>query len=138
MDQQDEIWRRFLEDSEHAIRRTAPREPSARERIEAAARARAAYAPSAESQARSEIEAVGDLWQPTAAPVRPPWKTLDGRGRLWRATRIVGTVSALIAVLATMSRLSTGPALRTEPHIGVTLEQSEEASDGLRSTAPSP
>ncbi|MEV3930611.1 MULTISPECIES: hypothetical protein [unclassified Streptomyces] len=137
MDQQDEIWRRFLEDSEHAIRRTAPREPSARERIEAADQFRAAYDPSA-SQARSEIEAVGDLWQPTAAPVRPPWRTLDGRGRLWRATRIVGTVSALIAVLATMSRLSTGPTLRTEPHIGVTLEQSEEASDGLRPTAPSP
>jgi hypothetical protein len=176
----EEVWRRFLADSEQAIRATAPREPSARERARghrpgppATGAARDGHLgpgtgavrgsgdahpapvprPGADTcpgpdmfpgtgappgsdappspdlrpyprpgtrpgvmRPRSggpaggeRVDAVGDLWCPQEPWAGPAWRELDGRARLRRAGRVVGTAAAVALALTAWSQLSTGP-----------------------------
>ena len=187
----EEVWRKFLADSERAIRATAPREPSARERAQGhrprppatgpardehrepgpgtgalpgsgdahpaephpgadadtflgtgalpgsdarpapdlrpGADARPAPDPrpgayprprprpgvvrpgSGASPSGEGVDAVGDLWCPQEPWAGPAWCELDGRARLRRAGRVVGTAAAVALALTAWSQLSTGP-----------------------------
>ncbi|MGW8061500.1 hypothetical protein ACVV2G_04255 [Streptomyces ziwulingensis] len=92
----EDVWRRFLEDDERAIRASAPREPSARERT---AGRRPGPAPAA----------VGELWYPEDPGAGPAWRDLDGRARLRRIGRVIGTAAAVALALTAWSQLTTGP-----------------------------
>ncbi|GGQ50678.1 hypothetical protein GCM10010216_08870 [Streptomyces flaveolus] len=175
----EEVWRKFLADSERAIRATAPREPSARERAQghrprppATGPARDGHRepgpgtgalpgsgdahpaephPGADTDAFSGtdafpgsdarpspglrpgayprprprpggvrpgsgaspggegVDAVGDLWCPQEPWAGPAWHELDGRARLRRVGRVVGTAAAVALALTAWSQLSTGP-----------------------------
>ncbi|WP_435879603.1 hypothetical protein [Streptomyces flaveolus] len=175
-----EVWRKFLADSEEAIRATAPREPSARERSQGHRPRPPATGPARDgrlgagpgtggfpgsgdahpapdplldadadtflgtgalpgSDARPSpdlrpgayprprprpgavrpgsgaspggdgVDAVGDLWCPQEPWAGPAWRELDGRARLRRAGRVVGTAAAVALALTAWSQLSTGP-----------------------------
>ncbi|MFJ8953130.1 hypothetical protein ACIRO1_23730 [Streptomyces sp. NPDC102381] len=115
----DEEWRKFLTDSEHAIRRTAPREPSAHER--------AASSPAHE-------EPVGELWTPKGHdPVRR-WHDLSRRERSRRCARLVGAVTTLIVFLVVAGRDQEGGPLPDDRPGGVMLQESG-ASPGVTPTA---
>ncbi|GGV71420.1 hypothetical protein GCM10010277_83280 [Streptomyces longisporoflavus] len=131
MDDRDETWHRFLTDNERAIRRTAPRELSAQERLEAAARRRDAEPPPPGPPARSSFEPVGDLWQPASASEPVSWNAMDGWGRLRLALRALGALAVLVAALAALSRQPTGAIPDPGRPEGVTLQEAEEAPDGL-------
>ncbi|MGW3989480.1 hypothetical protein [Streptomyces sp. NPDC004830] len=90
----DEVWLSFLGDSESAIRATAPREPSARER--------------AEGVRPEPPQSVGELWQPDDPRVRVAWRDLDHRARVRRAARFAATAAAVALALGAWSQLSTG------------------------------
>ncbi|MEU6100289.1 hypothetical protein [Streptomyces flaveolus] len=159
----EEVWRKFLADSEQAIRATAPREPSARERSQghrprppATGPARGGHpgpapgtgtlpgsdahpspalrpgtgahpAPdphprprpgvarpgSGASPGGERVDAVGDLWSPQEPWAGPAWRELDGRARVRRVGRVVGTAAAVALALTAWSQLSTGPGTPT-------------------------
>ncbi|MEV0529877.1 hypothetical protein AB0I66_41330 [Streptomyces sp. NPDC050439] len=137
MDQSDAMWHRFLQDSEDDIRRTAPQEASAQERIEAAAqRLETGRAP--QQPPPNALEAIGELWQPAPSQDQPAWHDLDGWGRVRRASGVLSAAVVLIAMLAALSRPPSGTGPESDLPGGVTLQQTEEASDGLPPTLPSP
>ncbi len=82
----EDVWRRFLEDDERAIRASALREPAARERTPG--------------------------WRPAPPPdpwPGPAWRELDRRARVRRVCRVLGTAAAVALALTAWSQLSTGP-----------------------------
>lgn len=89
----DSVWRRFLTDSEEAIARSAPREPSARERA---------------GHPERDVR-VGDTWSDGDAPAEPPWRHLDTRGRIRRLGRILAGAAALAVLLGLFSCLPEEP-----------------------------
>lgn len=126
----DEVWQRFLADSESAIRASAPREPSARERIgtDAVTGTGAGAetgtpggttprvmpspppvpppsAPPSGSSASFAGEPVGELWQRVESGSAPAWRELDRRGRLLRAGRLLVAVAAVATMVGMMSWL---------------------------------
>ena len=117
----DDVWLRFLTDSEHAIRASAPREPSARER--------------AAGRRLQPPPTVGDLWQPEDLWVRVAWRDLDRRARVRRAGRVVATAAAMALALGAWSQLSAGPG--TRPGTG-TVRQVEEATARQSTATPFP
>ncbi|MFF7795704.1 hypothetical protein [Streptomyces sp. NPDC007991] len=117
----DDVWQRFLTDTEHAIRACAPREPSAQERA-AGRRLQPAYA-------------VGDLWQPEDVWVRVPWGDLDRRAKVRRVGRVVATAAAVALALGAWSQLSAGTG--TRPGTG-TVRQVEGATARLPTATPFP
>ncbi|MGA5109891.1 hypothetical protein [Streptomyces pseudogriseolus] len=122
----DDVWQRFLRDSEHAIRTSAPKEPSAVQR--AAGRSPALPSPAAKKPPRRDVpDAVGDLWEPHDPWEGPAWRDLDGRARLRRAGRVVGTAAAIALALGAWSQLSTGAGTPAEGPGDTVLQQSEEA-----------
>ncbi|MDX3617999.1 hypothetical protein [Streptomyces europaeiscabiei] len=137
----DDVWHRFLTDSEHAIRETAPREPSARERgagpwAELPSSPREGPRPEAdlhpsrdEPVSQYEAEAVGELWQPTDAWPGPHWREQDRRARCRRVGRVLCTVAAITLVLGLFSRLmSSGSPY--DGHDDTISQQSEQAPTG--------
>lgn len=92
----EDVWRRFLEDDERAIRASALREPAARERTPGW---RPAPPPAA----------VGELWRPEDPWPGPAWRELDRRARVRRVCRVLGTAAAVALALTAWSQLSTGP-----------------------------
>ncbi|MEU0384662.1 hypothetical protein [Streptomyces chartreusis] len=135
-----EVWLKFLADNERAIRASAPREPSARERASARPRRRldagrqSPRGPRPDhTPADDSAEAVGDLWQPEGPG--PAWRELDGPARLRRASRVIATVTAIGLALGAWSWLSTkegAPAY--EPGVG-TVQELEEAPDAVPTTS---
>ncbi|MYS56184.1 hypothetical protein GTW46_40110 [Streptomyces sp. SID6013] len=89
----DSVWRRFLTDSEEAIARSAPREPSARERT---------------GLPKRNVP-VGDTWYCEDAPAEPSWRHLDTRGRIRRLGRILAGAAALAVLLGLFSCLPEEP-----------------------------
>lgn len=89
----DPVWRRFLTDNEEAITRSAPREPSARER-----------AGHPERNGR-----VGDTWYCDDALAEPPWRHLDTRGRIHRLGRLLAGAAALAVLIGLFSCLPEEP-----------------------------
>ncbi|MGX1562189.1 hypothetical protein [Streptomyces sp. NPDC055506] len=119
----DEVWLRFLSDSEHSIRASAPREPSAKER--------------AAGRRLQPPHSVGDLWQPEDLWVRVAWRDLDRRAKARRAGRVVATAAAVALALGAWSQLSTGAGTGHQPGTG-TVRQVEGATARLPSATPFP
>ncbi|MFF8677059.1 hypothetical protein ACF07F_04020 [Streptomyces sp. NPDC015237] len=107
----EHVWRLFLEDDEHAIRASAPREPSARDRTPGRQPGSPATGPSGPSYARPAPVAgtVGEAWRPEDPWAGPGWRELDRRARLRRIGRVLGTATAVALALTAWSQLSTGP-----------------------------
>lgn len=122
----DDVWRRFLMDSEQAIRASAPREPSAVQRAEGRLPRLPPPAPAKLSR-RDTPDAVGDLWRPDDPWEGPAWRDLDRRARLRRVGRVVGTAAAIALALGAWSQLSTGAGAPAEGPGDTVLQQSEEA-----------
>jgi hypothetical protein len=108
----EELWLKFLTDSEVAIRRSAPKEASAQER--ASAMRSGAVTPAHRTErrpldaaARYGTEAVGDLWRPDDLLSGPAWRDLDGRARLRRVVRVIATAVTIAVVVGAWSWLST-------------------------------
>ncbi|MET7377829.1 hypothetical protein ABZT08_03245 [Streptomyces sp. NPDC005526] len=130
----DEVWRRFAEDSEQAIRRTAPREPSARERADrawehppctGAVRRPEQWRPQPAAMPEPvQEEPVGELWQPEEPG--PAWRDMDSRARRRRVGRVFGAV-VMIAVIVAVVR--PGEASGPREDDGTTTSQSGEATD---------
>ncbi|GHE46540.1 hypothetical protein QWL27_30655 [Streptomyces thermocarboxydus] len=130
----DDVWQRFLMDSEQAIRTSAPWEPSAVQR--AAGRSpQPPQPPRAPEPAQRPSppprhdtpDPVGDLWQPDDPWEGPAWRDLDARARLRRIGRVVGTAAAIALALGAWSQLSTGAGAPAEGPGDTVLQQSEEA-----------
>ncbi|WP_435282913.1 hypothetical protein [Streptomyces koelreuteriae] len=119
----DEIWLKFLSDSECAIRASAPREPSAKER--------------AAGRLLQPPHAVGDLWQPEDLWVRVAWRDLDRRAKARRVGRVVATAAAVAVALGAWSQLSTGAGTGSRPGTD-TVRQVEGATARLPSATPFP
>ncbi|MDT6983045.1 hypothetical protein ACFSUJ_02205 [Streptomyces lusitanus] len=120
----DDVWQRFLGDSEQAIRTSAPKEPSASQR----AAGRSPHVPphAVRQPPRHDVpDAVGDLWAPDDPWEGPAWRDLDGRARLRRVGRVVGTAAAIALALGAWSQLSTGAGTPVEGPGDTVLQQSE-------------
>jgi hypothetical protein len=129
----DEVWQKFVTDSESAIRRSAPREPSARERTAPARRERWDVKIPADGTAGAVGSAgtVGELWQPEDRWGGPVWRDMDSRARRRRVGRAVGAVAALALLFGGLSLL---PASSRNPYQdpgGTISQQSEEAPEDL-------
>ncbi|CAL9424865.1 hypothetical protein SUDANB6_01928 [Streptomyces sp. enrichment culture] len=141
----EEVWQKFLTDSEDAIRGSAPREPSARERVpgwfpgppDTAGARRWAERPYG---GRGEVVtgAVGDLWQPEEPRGGSPWRELDRRARLRRVGRMAGTAAAVALALAAWSRLPAGSGAPGDGPGPATVRQLEDAPGGLPTAAARP
>lgn len=118
----DTVWQRFLDDSERAIRRSAPREPSARER--------AAAAP--------EPDAVGELWQPPELSYGPAWRDLDGPARRRRVGRVLGTIAGAALALSALSLLPAGSGGAPAGPDDATSQRSEDIPEPLPTATASP
>jgi hypothetical protein len=118
----EDVWRLFLEDDERAIRASAPREPSARDRVPGW---RPQEPPAGHTDHpghdhpghtdRSDHPhrtrgTVGEAWRREETWSGPAWRELDGRARLRRTGRVLGTAAAMALALTAWSQLSTGPA----------------------------
>lgn len=114
----EHVWRMFLEDSEHAIRASAPREPSAQDRTPGWQPRRPPV---------DKADTVGEMWRPEDPWPGPAWRELDGRARLRRVGRVLGAAAALALALAAWSQLSAdevGPGGEPAATIGQRLEES--------------
>lgn len=128
----DEVWDKFLRDSEGAIHVSgAPKEPSARERVTLSAPA-PAPAPFRESASAS---AVGELWQRDEPRPGPAWHELDGRARAGRLGRVLGAVAVTALILVV---IRPGAAGGPSGESGTTVEQSVDLPDELPSATSSP
>ncbi|MFK0114300.1 hypothetical protein [Streptomyces sp. NPDC090994] len=124
----DEVWQKFLMDSEDAIRASAPREPSARDRTPGWLPAPVAAEPA---------EAVGELWQPDDPEPEPAWRDLDGRARFRRAARVLATAAAVVLALTVWSQLTGSETPSGGPGDSL-VERVEEAPATLPTAAPAP
>lgn len=125
----DEVWQKFLMDSEDAIRASAPREPPARDRTPGWQPAPVAAEPT---------EAVGELWQPDDPEPEAAWCDLDGRARLRRAVRVLATAAAVALALTVWSQLTTGSDTPSGDPGDSLVERVEEAPSPLPTAAPAP
>ncbi|MET7319798.1 hypothetical protein [Streptomyces sp. NPDC005549] len=111
------VWRLFLEDDERAIRASAPREPSARDRTPGwrpeeppADRSDLPELPDQSGTSDRARGTVGEAWRREETWAGPAWRELDGRARLRRMARVAGAAAAVALALTAWSHLSTGPA----------------------------
>ncbi|MFJ6072329.1 hypothetical protein ACIQFU_16025 [Streptomyces sp. NPDC093065] len=102
----EHVWRLFLEDDERAIRASAPREPSARDRLSGRGPELPAGRPVGSVR---PAETVGEAWRPEDTWAGPAWRELDGRARARRIGRVLGTAAAVAVALTAWSQLSGGP-----------------------------
>lgn len=103
----DDVWERFANDSERAIRATAPKEPSARARI-VARRLREEDELAAEAEPRRWARRrpqpphtpsqAAAAWRPDNRPPKPP--TTDSTRRLRALAGIVLVVAVVLVLLA--------------------------------------
>ncbi|WAU81428.1 hypothetical protein O1Q96_17550 [Streptomyces sp. Qhu-G9] len=141
----EEVWLKFLEDSEPAIRESALREPSALERaqglhprpLDAGRTDRRARRPYSEPVERG-TPAVGNLWQPEDPWPEPAWRDLDGRARLRRVGRVAATAAAIALALGAWSLLSTGGGLPRDTPDDTTVQRLEEAPGELSTSSHFP
>ncbi|MFI1677343.1 hypothetical protein [Streptomyces sp. NPDC020607] len=128
----DDVWQRFLSDSEQAIRHSAPREPSAEERA-ASSGARHTGIEAASAAATEHLRMVGEPWHPQDPPGWPTWRELEPRARRRRIGRILVSAAALAAVLTIVSRLPTDTGPQEGRPGGITLQESEDTPGELPS-----
>ncbi|WP_320773589.1 hypothetical protein [Streptomyces sp. CRN 30] len=123
----DEVWEKFLTDSEDAIRASAPREPSARERT-----------PALPARSPATSDAVGELWLPDDPAPEPSWHELDRRARVRRAVRVFATAAAVVLALTVWSRLGTGTGSPAGDPDATTVERVEAPVELPTAAPPSP
>ncbi|MGB8942779.1 MAG: hypothetical protein WCD21_21445 [Streptomyces sp.] len=128
----DDVWQRFLSDSEQAIRHSAPREPSAEERA-APPGTRHTGIKAVTPATTEHLRMVGEPWQSQDPPGRPAWRELTPRAQRRRITRILVSAAALVAVLTTVSRLPTDTDPQDGRPGGITLQESEDTPGELPS-----
>ncbi|KAB1139046.1 hypothetical protein F7R91_41275 [Streptomyces luteolifulvus] len=137
-DSPEEIWLKFLTDSEAAIRRSAPKEPSARARSPEW-RPRTGNPDRPEQRPGQphdcETDAVGELWQPDEPRVGPAWRDLDGRARFRRVGRVVASTAAITLALGAWSWLSTGSGAPDDTPEDTLVQQLEEPPPGTSPAA---
>ncbi|MEV7891828.1 hypothetical protein ACWD3I_48335 [Streptomyces sp. NPDC002817] len=141
----EEIWLKFLTDSEAAIRRSAPKELSARERAPGR-RPRPADTDRSEQRPRHthegaaayETDAVGDLWQPDDPWAGPAWRDLDNRAKLRRVGRVAVSAAAIILALGAWSWLSTSSDTPHNTPDNTLVQQLEEPLPELSPTTRFP
>ncbi|PWI14423.1 hypothetical protein DI272_09835 [Streptomyces sp. Act143] len=141
----EDVWLKFLTDSEAAIRRSAPIELSARERAPGW-RLRTADADRSEERsgqphdesAAYETDTVGDLWQPDNPWAGPAWRDLDNRAKLRRAGRVAVSAAAIILALGAWSWLSTSSDAPGNPPDDTVVQPLEEPLPELSPTTPFP
>lgn len=133
----DDVWQRFLTDTEHAIRATAPREPSARRRSSGA---RPEPLPRTGAPRTDGGSApVGELWRPDDPWEGPSWRDMDRGARVRRVGRVAGTAAVIALVLGAWSQLSTGVGTPVEgPDGDSVLQQSEVAPADLPTATSDP
>lgn len=106
----DAVWRKFLGDNERAIRASAPRELSARERATGVHPGPAGTEGSRRRRSDASrlrpVDAVGDLWEPEDRWPGPAWRDMDGPARRRHVGRILAAVAA---VALAVGALSLGP-----------------------------
>ncbi|HET9381064.1 MAG TPA: hypothetical protein VFP69_09575 [Streptomyces sp.] len=122
----DEVWQMFLKDSESAIRRSAPRERSALERVVLAGRQR--------PESDGVFVSVGELWQPEDRWGGPAWRDMDAGARLRRVARAVGALAVLGLLFGALFLLPAGSGNPYRPPGGTVSEQSGEAPEELPTT----
>ncbi|MEU6181273.1 hypothetical protein [Streptomyces coeruleorubidus] len=130
----EEVWLKFLTDSERAIGVSAPREPSARERAQGWP-SRSFAGDSAEQRTRrpddepasGTADAVGELWHLEEPWTGPAWRDLDGQARLRRVGRVVATSAAVVLALGAWSLLSTRDGTPGEGPDDTMVQQLEDA-----------
>ncbi|MFF7980156.1 hypothetical protein ACFZDK_13650 [Streptomyces sp. NPDC007901] len=136
----DAVWRRFLDDTEQAIRASAPREPSAQERAagvrhgptEATGLRWRFPAATYDSGSSRTDHTVGDLWDPEDQSPTTGWRDLDGSGKLRRAGRVLAVVAAVIVAVGALSRLPTRSAFSdASPDGGTTQQSGDVLPDGV-------
>lgn len=138
----DEVWQKFLNDSEHAIQASAPEEPSAFQRATPDQRAPlgadATRWPTecrnlswvAHSGSRQHLpDAVGELWQPEEPWRGPAWRDMDGRAKRRRVARGLVTVAAILALLKTASCLPTSSDNPSGRSADATSQQPDDTPD---------
>ncbi|WP_328349406.1 hypothetical protein OG800_01825 [Streptomyces sp. NBC_00445] len=141
----EEVWLKFLTDSEGAIRRSAPKEPSARERApgphprtagadRAGPRTRYPH----DESASSGMDAVGDLWQPDDAWPGPPWRNLDRRARLRRVGHVIATAAAVALALGAWSWFSTSAGTPDDATDDIIVQQLEDLPHELPTATHAP
>ena len=131
----DTVWRKFRDDTEQAIRASAPRELSARERAAAACPDPAdAESPWKERRggASSEtgpvsLDAVGEVWEPEELWPGPEWRDMDGPARCRRAGRTLAAIAAVLVAVGVLSYASSRSSAPGTPPGDATSQQSEEA-----------
>ncbi|GHF31532.1 hypothetical protein [Streptomyces morookaense] len=101
----DDIWERFVQDTERSIRETAPKEPSARARM-VTERLRL------EDEKRQK-EAGSHKWRKRAAPPQPDgWRTgpawQEMNGRATRKRRVLGGIAVVAAAAVTVFIVNPG------------------------------
>ncbi|MEU1082980.1 hypothetical protein ABZ368_22610 [Streptomyces sp. NPDC005908] len=133
----EDVWQRFLMDDEHAIRASAPKEPSARQRAFGRL-PQPARTDDGTGQRYDAADAVGDLWHPDDPWEGPSWRDLDGRARIRRVGRAVGTAAAIALALGAWSQLSTGAGTPAEGPGDTVLQQSEDAPATLPAVTSRP
>ncbi|MEU0112620.1 hypothetical protein ABZ137_02560 [Streptomyces bobili] len=110
----ESIWLKFLNDSEEAIRRSAPREASAQARMFLRG-----------SAPVRQTDLVGDVWEPEDDWPEPAWRDLSTRDRIRKVLRALAAVAAVVALLGLFSWLPrAAPELSEEQRIP-TAGQSE-------------
>ncbi|WP_051901358.1 hypothetical protein [Streptomyces aureus] len=143
----EEVWQKFLTDSEEAIQAHAPREPSAFERtgprLHASPDTSDAFWRGTEEDNPHEAvrsgpqryqDAVGELWQPEDTWTGPVWGDMDARAKRRRVGLVLGSAVAIVVLLGSASRLST-MAGRTSGNPGdISSQQSEDIPDDLSTT----
>ncbi|MGW0610446.1 hypothetical protein [Streptomyces sp. NPDC002788] len=135
----DEFWQQFLRDSERAIGESAPKEPSAQERMERAERLRAGDRDAFHLQDRQgQIEAVGELYDPEDPWRGPAWQDMDARARRRRIGRVVGLATAVVVVLGAMSQLSSGSGSGVDRPGDTVSTQSDDVLDQLPTGTAAP
>jgi hypothetical protein len=122
----ESVWEKFLTDSEEAILRSAPREPSAGERA----------APRGNGRGTRSGDAVGELWRLDDRP-GPAWRHLGTRDRLRRAGRVLGAAAILGLLLGLFSCLPAGsPRPLEEPQEAGPRQSRSAAADPSAAMEP--
>ncbi|MGW6906977.1 hypothetical protein [Streptomyces sp. NPDC054940] len=134
----EDIWLKFLSDSEVAIRQSAPKEPSALERapgwhrlVDPADRTGLRSRRPHGGAADVGTDAVGDLWQPDEPWTGAAWRDLDDKAKLRRVVRVIATAAAITVTLGAWSCLPTSAGTAGNAPDDSIVQQVEEAPPEL-------